>query len=119
VKKGLLLLAFLALTATTFLAKCGKVADTSQLSRGSVMLTWNAPTKNVDGTTLTDLAGYRIHYGKASGSMTDTISLGTSTSVIIDDLELDTNYYLAVTAIDHLGNESMLSSEVSAFMAGN
>src|SRR5690606_15761687 len=28
-------------------------------------LSWVAPTQNTDGTTLTNLAGYRIHYGSS------------------------------------------------------
>lgn len=30
---------------------------------GQATLAWNAPTTNVDGTALTDLAGYTVYYG--------------------------------------------------------
>src|SRR5256885_10347350 len=32
----------------------------------SVSLAWQPPTQNSNGTPITDLAGYRIHYGTAS-----------------------------------------------------
>ena len=36
---------------------------------GSAALSWAAPTKNTDGSTLTNLAGYRVHYGTAAGQL--------------------------------------------------
>lgn len=38
------------------------VADKCHAGVGD--LTWTAPTKNCDGTTLTDLTGYRLTYGQ-------------------------------------------------------
>ena len=35
----------------------------NQVSTGSSTLTWNAPATNTDGSTLTNLAGFRIQYG--------------------------------------------------------
>jgi hypothetical protein len=32
----------------------------------TVLLTWEAPSLNSDGTPLTDIAGYRLYYGQAS-----------------------------------------------------
>jgi hypothetical protein len=37
----------------------------------SVTLTWDDPTTNTDGTTLTDLTGYIISYGKISSPNND------------------------------------------------
>ncbi len=37
-------------------------------SSNSATLTWDAPTTNVDGTPLTDLAVYKIYYGTALGN---------------------------------------------------
>lgn len=34
---------------------------------GTLSLSWVAPTMNEDGTPLTDLAGYKVYYGPASG----------------------------------------------------
>src|SRR5690606_39832230 len=43
----------------------------------SVTLTWLPPTQNEDGSALTDLAGYKIRYGLAPGSYTQTITIPT------------------------------------------
>ncbi len=47
----------------------GPFAITVQaVSLGSVTLNWTAPTQNEDGTTLTDLDGYKIYWGTTPGS---------------------------------------------------
>ena len=35
-----------------------------QIAEGSATLSWMPPTENADGSALTDLAGYRIYYGR-------------------------------------------------------
>ena len=74
--------------------------DVVQNANGSVSLSWTAPTLNEDGTALTDLAGYKIHYGTSSGNYTVEIpvDLGTTT-LMVDNLTPDT-YYFAATAIN-------------------
>ena len=55
------------------------------VSLGSVTLSWTPPTKNDDGTTLTDLAGYKIYWGTGSGSYPNSIKIdnpGISTYVV-------------------------------------
>src|SRR4030042_1896878 len=39
-------------------------------------LSWDAPTTNADGTPLTDLAGYKVYYGTASGTYGTPINVG-------------------------------------------
>jgi len=39
----------------------------AQAATGSVTLTWTPPTKNTDGSQLTDLAAYKIYYGLSQG----------------------------------------------------
>lgn len=82
-----------------------------QNANGSVTLTWTAPTLNEDGTALTDLAGYKIHYGTSSGSYSVQIpvDLGT-TMLMVDNLVPDT-YYFAATAINSSNIESRYSGE--------
>jgi thrombospondin type 3 repeat protein len=79
----------------------------------SVQLSWSAPTKNADGTTLTDLAGYYMYYGLASGSYAVSIDVGLTTSAAISGLEDGQTYYFAVTAYDKVDNESEFSGEVA------
>jgi hypothetical protein len=81
---------------------------------GSATVFWDAPTTNADGSALSDLAGFRIHYGTASNSYTFTqpVNDSTATSAVINDLEEGT-YYFSVTAVDLSNNESANSVEVS------
>ncbi len=88
------------------------VAMISVAINESVTLTWMAPTQNVDGTALTDLAGYRIYYGAASGAYTDVLEV-TSSSSTSHSLTLPSgSYYFAMTAVDASGNESAYSNEL-------
>jgi hypothetical protein len=81
---------------------------------GSATVFWDAPTTNADGSAISDLAGFRIHYGTASNSYTFTrpVNDSTATSAVINDLEEGT-YYFSVTAVDLSNNESAYSAEVS------
>lgn len=74
-------------------------------------LAWDAPTTNADGTALTGLAGYKLHYGLAPGSYAKTVNVGTSTSYTLSGLASGT-YYIAVTAYNKAGAESGHSNEV-------
>lgn len=77
-------------------------------------LSWNPPTINLDGSALTDLQGYRIYIGQASGSYSQTIDVDNPgvTDYTIDELDAGT-YYFAVSAYDFNGNESAKSAEIS------
>jgi PKD repeat protein len=80
---------------------------------GQAILSWQAPTKSADGTPLTDLAGYIIHYGQSSGNYISSIDVGNQTVYTLTDLSEGQTYYFAVTAYDLIGNESDFSNEVS------
>ncbi len=82
---------------------------------GSGTLTWDAPDTNANGTVLTDLAGYKVYYGTASGNYTEVKDVGNVTTVSIDELPGIQSgiWYFAVTAYDTSGNESDYSNEVS------
>lgn len=77
----------------------------------SVALTWTPPTSNEDGTSLSDLAGYRIYYGTSEGNYPSRIELSNPglATYVVDNLSPDT-YYFVVTAFDASGNESMRSN---------
>ena len=78
------------------------------------ILTWDAPTKNLDGTDLKDLAGYKVYYGTSSGSYTTPIEVGKDvTTYAVKTLSAGTTYYFTVTAYNEIGNESDYSNEVS------
>lgn len=74
-------------------------------------LRWQAPTENVDGTPLTDLAGFNVYWGNSSRNYTGNQLLAAN--VREWDLPLGSGtYYLALTAIDADDNESSYSNEV-------
>ena len=81
---------------------------------GAVTLNWTPPTQNTDGTPLTNLAGYDIHYGTQSGDYTQSIAVDNPglATYVVDNLTPGT-YYFAVTAVNSAGTESPVSSEVA------
>lgn len=85
-----------------------------QSSNGAATLSWTPPTRNTDGSTLTNLAGYRIYYGTSASSLNRTIRIDSAgvTSYVVTDLAPGTHYF-AVTALNSLGAESERSTVVS------
>lgn len=83
----------------------------NQVAAGSVTLSWNPPTLNTDGSALTDLAGYKIHYGVAEGAYTEEIHLDNPglTTYVVDNLSPNT-YYFVATAVNVDGFESDYSA---------
>jgi Putative Ig domain len=82
--------------------------------QSNVTLSWQAPTENADGSTLTDLRGYKVHYGAASKSYSQTIQVPNAglTTYVVENLAAG-KYYFAVTAYNSAGEESTLSPEIS------
>jgi hypothetical protein len=80
----------------------------------AVTLSWQPPTENADGTALTDLKGFKVHYGSASQSYSDTIKVGNPglTTFVVENL-MAGKYFFAITAYNSAGQESSLSPEVS------
>jgi hypothetical protein len=78
----------------------------------SALLSWDAPTQNVDGTTLTDLAGFRVYQRLDSGSLVMLADVGMDTELTLTSLDLGT-YRFSVAAYDESLNEGRNSAEVS------
>jgi hypothetical protein len=81
---------------------------------GSATLSWTPPTTNTNGSTLTNLAGYRIYYGTSATSLNQTVqvaSAGTS-RYVLENLSPAT-WYFAVRAYTSTGVESSSSSVVT------
>jgi hypothetical protein len=107
----------LLLIACSFLIGCGEVVAVGDIDPGgggpnNLMLSWNAPRTNEDGSDLQDLAGYKLYYGTRPGQYSQVINVGDYTTTRISDLASGT-YYLAVTAYDIYGNESVYSTEIN------
>ena len=84
-------------------------------SSRALTINWTAPTENTDGTPLTDLSGYDIHYGTSSGNYTQSVSVSNPgiATYVVDNLTPGT-YYISVAAVNSQGTESPMSSEVTA-----
>jgi len=78
---------------------------------GSATLSWVPPTQNVDGTPVTNLAGFRIAYGQSATSLTQMVDIpsATVTSAVIESLASGT-WYFAVKAYSTANVESDLSN---------
>jgi hypothetical protein len=80
-----------------------------------VTLGWVAPTQNSNGTPITDLAGYKIHYGTASQDYTQVVSIANPSlsRYVLDSLPSGT-YYFAISSYNSQGLESPLSGEITS-----
>lgn len=76
----------------------------------SAVLSWTPPTRNVDGSALTTLAGYRVHYGRSPGELTQVLQVanpaarGASVTGLASGV-----WYFAVRAYTSDGSQSALT----------
>jgi Bacterial TSP3 repeat len=78
----------------------------------NLTLAWDPSANNVDGSPLTDLAGYRIYYGTSSRSYTTIRNVGLVTAASVTNIPSGPACFFAVTAYDTAGNESVFSAEL-------
>jgi hypothetical protein len=85
-----------------------------QIATGTANVNWVPPTTNTDGSALTDLAGYRISYGRTSTSLDQEISLSNPglATYTVNGLASGT-WYFAVYAVNAQGTESDISNIAS------
>ncbi len=81
---------------------------------GSATLSWTPPTRNTNGTTLTNLAGYKIVYGTSASALNKTVQVSNAgvSTYVVQNLSPGT-YYFAVKAYTSTGIESAQSSVAS------
>lgn len=81
---------------------------------GSATLSWTPPTLNSDGTTLTDLAGYKILYGLDADDLDQSIEVENSSvnTYMVENLTAGT-WYFAVIAVNTAGLASVPSGIAS------
>ncbi len=102
------------------------IAVAQNVQAADAVLSWTAPTTNVDGSPLTDLAGYKIYWGLVSGvytqnkvltvaqsSCTSAPGITTCTNTITGFLADNKTWYFVVTAYDTSNNESAFSNQLS------
>jgi hypothetical protein len=84
------------------------------VATGSATLSWTPPTTNTDGSPLTNLSGYRVHWGTAVGTYPNKVTLNNPglTSYVVSSLVPGT-YHFVVTALSSTGAESQFSNGAS------
>ena len=89
----------------------GFAISVDQTGSLSTTLSWTAPTQNEDGTTLADLAGYKIYWGTTPGVYTNSVTINDAglTTYVVDNLAPGT-YQFVATAVNSAGEESRYSS---------
>jgi hypothetical protein len=93
-------------TSSTSLAAFS-ITIASGTTNGTAELQWTAPTQNTDGTTLSNLAGFRVSYGRSQTAMDQTVVI-SNPSVSTHTVENLTSgtWYFAVSAFTSSGAES-------------
>ena len=80
---------------------------------GTASLSWSRPTENTNGTPLTNLAGYVIHYGTSSTALNNKISVASASATSAEITNLSPgNWSFAVSSINTANVESQLSNIV-------
>jgi len=94
------------------------VLVTAPTSTASVTLSWLAPTQNTDGSTITNLSGYRIYYGTDPNALAQTITLNSPSllTYVVGNLAGGT-WYFAIKAVNSNGVESNLSAVASTVIS--
>jgi hypothetical protein len=81
---------------------------------GTATLSWSAPIENVDGSSVTNLAGYRIYHGTNPNALQSTVQVSNPgiTLYVMDGLSAGTHYF-AVSAYNAVGIEGNRSAVAS------
>lgn len=83
---------------------------------GRIILSWQPPTQNTNGTPLTDLAGFKVYRATTQAGLTASqatvLNNPSTTTYTINDAPLGMTW-LAVTAYNAKGVESSMSTAVS------
>ena len=103
------------------MAGCGGGGSNTSLvappPAGSFIITLTAPTTREDGKglSLSEIAGYRVYYGTASGDYHSQVELPPVANQTFNFADLDLNsgrYFAVVTTVDVDGRESLYSDEM-------
>lgn len=83
----------------------------TQISTGSATVIWTPPSTNIDGSALTNLASYRVAYGRSSTTLDQSAFVNTAgtTTYTVQSLDQGT-WYFAVFAVNTSGAESSVSN---------
>jgi hypothetical protein len=83
----------------------------NEIGTGTATLSWTAPTQNSDGTTLTNLTGFQVRYGRSASNLDQSVNLDNPSlsSYVVENLSTGT-WYFAVVAVNSAGVTSSLSN---------
>jgi hypothetical protein len=84
------------------------------VASGSATLSWQPPTTNTDGSSLTNLSGYKVYWGTTAGNYPSSVTVNNPgiTTYVVESLTPNT-YYFAVKAFNSVGVESAWSNSAS------
>jgi hypothetical protein len=81
----------------------------SPTTNRSAILSWTLGTES-------DLAGYKVYVGTASGTYNypgSPFTVGKANTYTISNLPISQTYFFAISAFDTAGNDSALSAELT------
>lgn len=86
----------------------------SDVGTGSASLSWSAPTQNSDGSTLSNLAGFQVKYGRDQANLDQTVNLDNPSidRYTVENLSSGT-WFFAVVAVNAAGATSQFSNTAS------
>jgi hypothetical protein len=91
----------------------GNAVGMAAVTLREARLSWQRPRRNVDGSRLDKLAGYKIYRGTSPGKYTDTVRIDNpNTTSHKMELKPGTHYF-AMTAVTSDGEESDYSNEIA------
>ena len=97
------------------LATFSLVVNAAPSTGGSATVSWTAPTVNIDGSPLTDLAGFTVTYGTSPTSMSQSAKVAGAgaTSTTVSGLASGT-WYFSVASYTNIGDQSIPSTPATA-----
>lgn len=98
-------------------ASSAAYTDQGGITQAQITLDWPDVTTNIDGTPITDLAGYEIQERPDGGTWTVRTRIGAVSSLTMSPFTPDATYQFRLLAFDTAGNESPLSGVVSIVAA--
>lgn len=84
------------------------------IALGQATLSWNPPTENANGSPLTDLAGYRLYYGRNQNNLSQVVVVSNPglTRYVVENLT-QARWFFSMTSVNSEGTESLRSELVS------
>ena len=89
----------------------GHVAWAQNGATGTLEVSWEAPTKNTDGTDYTDPQGYRIYWGESLEALSVFgVTDPAQTTASIPDVPLGKSYHVTIVAVNAQGVMSAMAA---------